>query len=328
MTANLVRAGRLYLRGVTRLACFTVSLATAFALGWFTQVSAEPPKASKNEPVRKGAPTQFIRLLHDDDKELAALQTATVRYVAASGQGDLVVDLIGVVHIGDRDYYQKLNKQFEQYDVLLYELVAPQGTRIPKGGRSATDNPLAMLQTVMKSVLGLETQTDLIDYTKANFVHADLSPAEMAQAIQNRGDTGLTLALSVAADIMRQQNLQQLQPQKAQAQEPDLDLLSLLLDPDASVKLKRLMAPQLATLGGGTGLGPTINTILIGDRNAAAIKVFQKELAKGRKKIGIFYGAAHMPDFEQHCARISACAAKHALVDRVGHARAAWRRTE
>ena len=46
-------------------------------------------------------------------------------------------------------------------------------------------------------------------------------------------------------------------------------------------------------------LGATINTILIADRNKAALRVFQKELVKGRKRIGIFYGAMHMPDFEQ-----------------------------
>jgi hypothetical protein len=39
--------------------------------------------------------------------------------------------------------------------------------------------------------------------------------------------------------------------------------------------------------------------MLVQDRNAAAMKVFQKELAKGRKKIAIFYGAAHMPDFQR-----------------------------
>ena len=28
------------------------------------------------------------------------------------------------MHIGDKAYYDNLNKEFEQYDVLLYELVA------------------------------------------------------------------------------------------------------------------------------------------------------------------------------------------------------------
>ena len=29
------------------------------------------------------------------------------------------------------------------------------------------------------------------------------------------------------------------------------------------------------------------------------MKVLQKEIAAGKKKVAIFYGAAHMPDFEQ-----------------------------
>src|SRR5205814_2029930 len=82
--------------------------------------------------------------------------------------------------------------------------------------------------------------------------------------------------------------------------EPEVDLLSMLLDPEGAVKLKRVLAEQLAGAASGeTGLGPTINTILINDRNAAAIGFLQKELAKGTKKIAIFYGAAHMPDFER-----------------------------
>ena len=40
---------------------------------------------------------------------------------------DVTIDLIGAVHIGEKAYYDKLNKEFEQYDVLLYELVAPEG---------------------------------------------------------------------------------------------------------------------------------------------------------------------------------------------------------
>ena len=38
---------------------------------------------------------------------------------------------------------------------------------------------------------------------------------------------------------------------------------------------------------------------LIDDRNQAAMRVLGKELAKGKKKLGIFYGAAHMPYFEK-----------------------------
>ncbi len=256
---------------------------------------AAAPLLAQAPAEKKTPPTSFLRIQQNADKQPVALETAIIRYVPASGQGNLTVDLVSVVHVGEKAYYEKLNKQFEQYDVLLYELVAPAGTVIPKGGKKNNDHPVAILQQMMKLVLGLEHQTDLIDYTKKNFVHADMSPADMAEAIKKRGDNALTLTLGVMADVMRQQNMALLKGGNAGA---DFDPLSLLTDGDAGLKLKRMMAQQLASME-GAGLGQTINTILITDRNGAAMKVFQKEMANGKKKIAIFYGAAHMPDFEK-----------------------------
>jgi hypothetical protein len=252
-------------------------------------------------PAEKKAPAgPFIRLQRDADKVPTALETAIVRYVPATGNGKLTVDLVSVVHIGERDYYQKLNKHFPQYDVVLYELVAPAGTTIPKGGKRNTDNLVGLLQQMMKLTLGLEHQTEIVDYTRKNFVHADMSPQEMAEAIEKRGDNALTLTLSIAADLIRQQNVLERKKGEDAHPVPDIDPLALLTDPEGSLKFKRIMAQQLAQMGGGEmALGQTLNTILVTDRNQAALTVFQKELAKGRTKIAIFYGAAHMPDFEK-----------------------------
>jgi len=269
-------------------------LAGALCLACGTALLAEPPAP----PDKKADPGPFIRLKRDARDVPVALETAVVRYVPASGEGGLVVDLVGAVHVGDRAYYERLNKQFEQYDVLLYELVAPPGTRIPKGGRKS-DNPLVILQQLTKTVLDLESQTEQVDYTKKNFVHADLSPEGMSEAMRNRGEDGLTLFLGITADMLRQQNLQERKRAKEPAKDEDFDPLALLLDPDGPVKLKRMMAEQLVESGSGAGLGQTLNTNLVADRNEAALKVFGKELAKGRKKIGIFYGVAHLPDFEK-----------------------------
>jgi hypothetical protein len=262
--------------------------------------AAKPPAESKATPLKK-ADGKFVRLQFDADKQPVALETAIVHYVPASGESKLVVDLVSVVHIGDREYYKQLNKQLDKYDVVLYELVAPPGTRIPKGGKRDSKNPIALLQTLMKTVLRLESQTEQIDYTRKHFVHADLSPEQMAEAMHKRGENGLTLALGIAADLIRQQNLQQMKKAQKPAPGDDLDPLALLLDPQGAVKLKRVMARQLAAMesGDAAGLGQTLNNLLIVDRNKAALRVFQKELAKGRKRIAIFYGAGHMPDFER-----------------------------
>ncbi len=288
---------------------FTTLLLAILLAATTTPVSSQERSADNNskatkKPAKpafvKPAKTRYIQLKRDKAGEAEALQTAVVRFVPESGDSELIVDLIGAVHVGDRLYYQKLNKLFENYDVLLYELVAPEGTVIPKGGKRESTNPLAMLQTIMKTVLGLELQLEQIDYTKKNFVHADLSPAKMAEAMKERGDTAMTLALSVAADFMRTQNVQGQKATKSpQTPLPNIDPFALLLDPQASKKLKEIMATQFDTEDPETGLGETINTILIADRNKAALKVLQKELAKGHKRVGVFYGAAHMPDFEK-----------------------------
>jgi hypothetical protein len=261
----------------------------------------EPAKAApapKKAEAKKAAAPKYLRIRRNDKGEPIALETAVVRFVPASGEGNLTVDLVGAVHVGDAAYYKQLNRTMEQYDTLLYELVAPPGTRIPKGGRK-NESALGMVQKIMKFVLDLESQTEKIDYTKKNFVHADLSPKQMAEAMKERGDDGITIALGVAADMLRQQNLQEMKKQKnppKKEAEPDFDITSFL-DADGAVKLKRIMAEQFEKAE--EAMGPTLNNILIDDRNKACLKVFQQELAKGKKKIGIFYGAAHMPDFEK-----------------------------
>ena len=65
---------------------------------------------------------------------------------------------------------------------MLYELVAPQGTRIPKGAKPG-NHPVAMLQNGLKDMLGLEHQLQYIDYTENNMVHADMSPDELLKSM-------------------------------------------------------------------------------------------------------------------------------------------------
>jgi hypothetical protein len=281
-----------------RIHPFVWSLTAGFWLAYSGQALADTPPAKKAGAV-KYAPSKFIRVTRDDRKQPTALETAVVRYVPASGENGLVVDLVGVVHVGDRAYYEKLDKALGEYDVVLYELVAPKGTRVPRGGARNSGNPLALLQGMMKTVLQLESQTERIDYTRKNFVHADLSPDEMWEAMQKRGETGLTLVLGVVTDVLRQANLQEQKGGAPAGLDEEFDPLAMLFDPQAAVKLKRVMATQLETMDTDAGLGQTLNHILITDRNKAAMTVFQKELVKGTKKIAIFYGAAHMPDFER-----------------------------
>src|SRR6476620_8096225 len=80
------------------------------------------PVDGKNKSAKKDKTTaSFLRLTRDAHDEPLAMQTAIVRYVPKDGDDrkGLVVDLIGAVHIGEKSYYDALNKEFEKYDVLL-----------------------------------------------------------------------------------------------------------------------------------------------------------------------------------------------------------------
>src|SRR6185436_7576009 len=246
-----------------------------------TLAAAEPNPASS-----------FLRIQRDESREPAALQTVIAKYVPASSEKGVEIDLVAVVHIGEKAYYERLNKEFGKYDAVLYELVAPEGNKPPKSGEQKSDNPVAMLQQGMKVFLRLEHQLEVVDYQKANFIHADLSPEGMKKVMKERGDDQTTIVLGVIADFLRKKNLD---ADKPEPQAPEISLADLL-NPK---KFKRMMAQQFEDAGGDVSLGGTINKLLVEDRNKACIKVLQQQLMAGKKKIAIFYGAAHMPDFDK-----------------------------
>src|SRR5688572_26406769 len=141
------------------------------------------------------AEPKFIRLTRDDNQLPLAMQTAVVRYSSAARPG-VELDLVGAVHIADKSYFDELNKLFEKYEVVLYELVAPEGTRIPKGGRKGpSTHPIGAMQDGMSSILELSHQLACVDYSKENFVHADMSPEEFAKNMEERGESFFQLFL-------------------------------------------------------------------------------------------------------------------------------------
>jgi hypothetical protein len=87
-----------------------------------------------------------------------------------------------------------------------------------------------MLQQGMKFVLRLEHQLEVVDYGKANFIHADLSPERMRRAMKERGDNEMTVFLGVVADFLRKKNRG---ADKPPPQTPDISLNDLLNPPSS-----------------------------------------------------------------------------------------------
>jgi hypothetical protein len=248
------------------------------------------PDAKENEPKSK-----FLRLRRDDKGEPVALETAVVRYVPADDTRDgLAVDLVGAVHVGEKGYYEELNRLFTAYDALLYELVAPEGTRIPKDGRrEGGGNPVSALQLGMKSMLELEFQLERVDYSKENFVHADMSPEEFSKSMSERGESFLQMFFRMMAQGMAAQN-------KNVEGTSDVELLFALFAKDRAFRLKRTLAGQFENMEGALSAfnGPDGSTIIT-ERNRKAFEVLASQIKAGKKKIGVFYGAGHLSDMEQ-----------------------------
>jgi hypothetical protein len=242
---------------------------------------------------------KYIRLDRDKAGEPLALETAVVRFSPEdSAQPAVSVDLIGAVHVGEKAYYEDLNKRFEDYDVVLYELVAPPGTRIPKGAKPGS-HPVAMLQNGLKDLLGLEHQLQYIDYSKANLVHADMSPDDFSKSMADRNESFVSMFFRMLGQGIAQQSKQQAQGKATS----ELDLLAALFDSNRAWAMKRVMAEQFENMEGMMEAldGPGGSTIIT-ERNKVALQRLSEQIAAGKKKIAIFYGAGHMPDIEKRLA--------------------------
>ncbi len=257
--------------------------------------SAEAKPAAVKQPAAEESEEKelYLRVKKTAKERPGALQTAIVRYKgkADSKYAGKVVDLVGVVHIGQRDYYVDLNKRLSKYDSVLYELVAPDGTRIRPEDLEKRRSVLASMQTGMKDMLNLEYQLELIDYMAENFRHADMSPDEFVEDLERRGDSiWKMVARMMGAGLA-----------SSSANGGDAGMLLAFFSDDRSKKMKQAMARQLVdielvTAGMDDANGE--NTLIKG-RNAKAFTILKEELEDGKDKIAVFYGAGHLPDMAQ-----------------------------
>ena len=228
---------------------------------------------------------EFLRF-QEDANGGGKLQTAIVTYKNDAGQ---TVHLVAAVHIGEKKYYQDLNKTFEGYDALLYEMVKPKDAGPPQPGEERNNSIISVIQRFMKDALELQFQLDDIDYTKPNFVHADLDWETFQKMEEQKGE-------SIWGLMLQQMIREMMNPPKDQEEIGLTDLLDALSSPDRARQLKLLIGKQFGHIEEQmAGFG---GTVLITDRNKACFKVLRKELAAGKKNIGIFYGAGHMSDMQ------------------------------
>ena len=294
--------------------CLAGLVAMGCAAGWAVE-QAKP--ASE-------LPEKFIRMTMNPERPRIpqSLDTSIIRFVPTDeklAKAGVTVDLIGAIHIGDKAYFQKLDNSFKKYDALLYEMVAEKdeaggspkrwkdrdkpGPRTTGGTDSVSGaeeksfeagmTVIGGMQLGAKDMLGLSFQLDGIDYNAPNMVHADMSPEEFAQKMKERGESFFTMFMQLFMEGLAQQRANK------QGGASDFALLFAFFSSDRELALKRVMAQQFATTDILDTLGGEKGSTIITERNLIALEVLREQLAKGKKRIGIFYGAGHLGDMSR-----------------------------
>ena len=245
---------------------------------------------------KSGSTANYVRWVEGANQ--SSLDTAIGHFERADGRK---LDLIGAVHIADKVYYEDLNQRFKNYDALLYEMVGgpvPKTSKEREARAKARDSSslawVGQLHETMQRTLALSSQMEEVDYSPNNFVHADVSLQKFQELKKQKQESFLGLmmkAMLVQADLEAQGKL---------APQPDLiQLLALLIKGGSANDLKRIIGAQFDQIEALiSGIEGPDGSVIIGERNKIALDGLEKQLSSGKKKLGIFYGAAHLPDME------------------------------
>ncbi len=261
----------------------------------FAQVAAPAPPASASAT---GEESDYIRFVQEEGTP-DRLQTA----VASFRKGLTTVDLVSVVHLGDKAYFENLNTLLKDYDLVLYEMVG--GKYSPPPANAAATPPgieemmsVRGIQQMASQFLGLEFQLDGIEYASPNFLHADVDVDEYEALMTARNQNFGTLftramSLSETADFGGI-------PTDEAAMSAMLGKIMTAVTTGNSTELKRTIAPLMSEAESFiTQIEGDDGTVLVTERNKHVMKKLDEELRmRPLKRVAIFYGGGHMPDLE------------------------------
>ncbi len=237
----------------------------------------------------------FLRFVETPDGG-GMVQTSIVTYRDLRGTE---VQLIGAVHVGEKEYYRELQNRFGSLDAVLYEMVKP--TEATADSLRGSNSSVSGLQRLMKTALGLEFQLDAIDYTPKHFIHADMTPDSFARAQKEQGE-------SLAGLMFKAMMEQQATLSPGDTIRENLRFLAAITNRNRTKALKMYLGRQIGDMEKAViGLqgDDESGSVLLEGRNRVAIDVLRtKALPGGFRRIGIFYGAAHMPDMEKRLEKL------------------------
>lgn len=240
---------------------------------------------------------KFIRYKTGSDSD-SGLQISVTEYTS-SVKSSSIVTLYGVVHIADGSYYKKVQEDLDTFDVVLYEGVGGDKSKMVEQKKSPS--VLSTIQHLTGDVLDLQFQLDSIDYTRKNLVHADVSSMDDLKE-KMKGEE-----ISPLGQYIKEDQLSFIKPLLDMAG-PLLKQL-LKIQPNLQNDLKSQLGQQIANADINAQLSPDMYQAIVIDRNKIVIEKLTEQLKNPTvfkegscmdypKKIAVFYGAAHMVDLQ------------------------------
>ncbi len=217
------------------------------------------------------------------------------------------VDLIGMIHLAQPDYFRRINRLLGQYDKILFEMVG--GEDVPELVRLlrepvTTEEDLERIREISEKVMksqhlisringwfqmrvaqraGLSDQSSLIDYGRANMVFADMT-AEQYDAAMNRDPNAVLKSFK------------------------ELFLMEGMPLGDQIISTYQMLfgaepAAQYSMLAFCSYPGPEgedENSVIIAQRNAVCVSVLDRETVDPQvKRVAVLYGALHLPGIDR-----------------------------
>ncbi|MDF3128829.1 hypothetical protein P0Y35_06450 [Kiritimatiellaeota bacterium B1221] len=243
---------------------------------------------------------EFIRVERMENST-DCLQVAIKTYAVADNKK---VQLVGVSHVGTQKYYEGLQKNYlNPADVVLFEGV--DGDRASFRHATAEQSPeRSGLQVNLARALGLVFQLHHIDYDQAHFVNSDLSSEQLLALFEGKEMP----ESSPAAQAQMEELLAGMEEASVSGQVAAAALAFLELRPGWSRAMRWGMVKMLGSVTGNVSEYPglpdhlrTLMQVLIEKRNEKVMSDIHDQLAGIPEggTVAVFYGAAHMHDFEE-----------------------------
>lgn len=236
---------------------------------------------------------EFLRLTEK------ALQTPI--YTLSNRDSSIRVKVIGVIHVGDLEYYQELKKIIRDLDYLFYEGIRMNHSSIPIFLPYGVKNESERTKQDVKSFTNLQNQIALsfkfveqADYLRpeSNWINADVNLNQFTEILQKTNLSLEALSKNLSLD---NKNIFEQDNESRETLKYDSDQKNLLH------WYKRKMAVYLVKSAKDLCFNEEMKIpreAIIVERNKVALGYLKEKLRSSNpSELGLLYGAAHIPHF-------------------------------